>query len=65
MVEMIDSGDVLKLDQAHLETVIPQPGIFHLFLFSCICGAKFKPQNGQFGHCCCCYYSRTAHVIAK
>eukprot|EP00112_Aurelia_sp_Birch-Aquarium-sp1_P001576 Seg1172.1 transcript_id=Seg1172.1/GoldUCD/mRNA.D3Y31 product="DNA/RNA-binding protein KIN17" protein_id=Seg1172.1/GoldUCD/D3Y31 len=26
MVEMIDNGDVLKLDQAHLETVIPQPG---------------------------------------
>ena len=23
---MIESGDVLKLDQAHLETVIPQPG---------------------------------------
>jgi len=26
IVDMIDSGDVLKLDQAHLETVIPQPG---------------------------------------
>ena len=29
IVEMIDSGDVLKLDQAHLETVIPQPGKKH------------------------------------
>ena len=26
IVEMLDSGDVLKLDQAHIETVIPQPG---------------------------------------
>ncbi|KNC77544.1 hypothetical protein SARC_09994, partial [Sphaeroforma arctica JP610] len=25
-VEMLDSGDVLKLDQAHLETVIPKIG---------------------------------------
>ena len=27
IVEMLDNGDVLKLDQAHLETVIPQPGM--------------------------------------
>ncbi|XP_065066935.1 DNA/RNA-binding protein KIN17-like [Rhopilema esculentum] len=26
VVEMLDSGDKLKLDQAHIETVIPQPG---------------------------------------
>lgn len=26
VVKMIDSGDKLKLDQAHLETVIPAPG---------------------------------------
>ncbi len=27
VVKMIDSGDKLKLDQSHLETVIPAPGI--------------------------------------
>ncbi|CAF88922.1 unnamed protein product, partial [Tetraodon nigroviridis] len=26
VVKMIDSGDKLKLDQTHLETVIPAPG---------------------------------------
>lgn len=26
VVKMIDSGDKLKLDQAHVETVIPAPG---------------------------------------
>lgn len=26
VVKMIDSGDKLKLDQNHLETVIPAPG---------------------------------------
>lgn len=29
VVKMIDSGDKLKLDQNHLETVIPAPGINH------------------------------------
>ena len=32
VVKMIDSGDKLKLDQTHLETVIPAPGIRILVL---------------------------------
>lgn len=32
MVRMIDSGDKLKLDQSHLETVIPAPGTALLLL---------------------------------
>ncbi len=24
---MLETGDVIKLDQAHMETVIPQPGL--------------------------------------
>lgn len=31
VVKMIDSGDKLKLDQTHLETVIPAPGTADLF----------------------------------
>lgn len=40
MVKMIDSGDKLKLDQSHVETVIPAPGntllclnMYMIFLF--------------------------------
>lgn len=33
VVKMIDSGDKLKLDQSHLETVIPAPGSTCYFLF--------------------------------
>jgi len=32
MVRMIDSGDKLKLDQSHVETVIPAPGTALLLL---------------------------------
>lgn len=32
VVKMIDSGDKLKLDQSHLETVIPAPGELWLWL---------------------------------
>lgn len=31
---MIDSGDKLKLDQTHLETVIPAPGTVFCSVFS-------------------------------
>lgn len=38
LVRMIDSGDKLKLDQSHLETVIPAPGtallLLNMLLFS-------------------------------
>ena len=40
VVKMIDSGDKLKLDQTHLETVIPAPGIAVLFFFSLAVTAK-------------------------
>lgn len=40
VVKMIDSGDKLKLDQTHLETVIPAPGIAVLFVFQLSCHCK-------------------------
>uniref|UniRef100_A0A7S0WIK2 C2H2-type domain-containing protein n=1 Tax=Chlamydomonas leiostraca TaxID=1034604 RepID=A0A7S0WIK2_9CHLO len=44
-VEMLDSGDVVRVDQAQLETVIPQPGGAVLFVSGPHRGSKGKLQE--------------------
>lgn len=61
VVKMIDSGDKLKLDQSHLETVIPAPGITVTFslkmkkekeilnlIYRFISGKRVLIVNGQY-----------------
>lgn len=46
VVKVIDSGDKLKLDQTHLETVIPAPGTAVFFCFQLL-----PLQNLYFSSC--------------